>query len=500
MKIELSENDSLPITPVFAAVMISLNLSSTAAGAAPLAFRVDTDDEKLNEAGGKHIAMDATGNSVMVWGTYYYIVGEDSQPAVLFRRYNAAGAPLTEPIVASLELDPGEIPAPSTAGNGAGNFVIVWFSGSEVLALRYGPGGVKLGSEITVNTSTTDEFSRTPRVGIATNGDFVVTWIIGDVLHGRAFAADGNPLTAELTLSDQPVDSGTTGDVAVAADGSFAVTWLSEGRVFTRRFAANGTATGASSRVDRAPEDDLDFEGDDSQIETTLTNPVIAMDATGDFAIAWNSDQAATLRVVQHIPRKCFGRGPYRECYDAYDRFAYRVNLRSTVRFRRYTSNGAAVSTTDTEVAGFSSIVNYNEYDSDWRFKTITDLNSPAIAMDQTGNFTVAWEAAVTKQKKIVERYGGYTYVYFEDTTTSSILTRKFKADGNSGGKAVTAIKASPSSPENIAPSVAIDDNGDMGVTWCQRETETYVYEGGYYKYYLDELWGKITPAKKKKK
>jgi hypothetical protein len=123
---------------------------------------------------------------------------------------------------------------PDVALDEAGNFIVVWESGSffggfDVFAQRYDASGTPLGGELQVNTFTNDDQSN-PRVEMDADGNFVVVWLSFNQIPpaifsimGRRFDSGGNPISGEFEVS-----VGQTAifpEMAMAPDGSFLVLW-----------------------------------------------------------------------------------------------------------------------------------------------------------------------------------------------------------------------------------------------------------------------------------
>ena len=469
-----------PLKPVAAAVLIGLGLTSAIGAATPKAIQVDPA-APVTDAGGQRIAMDGSGNFVTVWATY----GISTGPAgVAFRRYTASGvAQGATPVLANQTEISGATPA--MARNATGSVVIVWRSDINILAQRIAADGTPTGTEITVNVSAADTSSQQPRVGIDSNGNFIVVWVNGGSdLLGRIFSAGGSALTDEIAISDQALDPLSFGDVAMDQSGNFAVTWLSAGVVRVRRFTANGIAIGASVRVDLTPAAN---DAANPTVDYTLDQPVIAMDEAGDFAVAWHRDQATTKLTVKHIPKKCHTYSGYVSCDSAYDLNQYAASTTSTIRFRRYDHTTASLAATETEVAKVMFKTTYDANNTDPKFTTQQDLGQTAIAMDQTGNFAVAWEKSLTTRKKHCYTSSGYTNCSYNDTTISLIQFRQYPANGKSAAAAVTIAAPLKTLPVNIAPSVALSKKGSLAVDWVAEDSSGN-----------QSFWAQLYPSKKK--
>jgi hypothetical protein len=235
------------------------------------------------------LASDAAGNFLVAWGGN----GTGDSYGVFARRYDAAGGPLGGEFPVN-SFTTGTQRVPAAAMDDDGDFVVVWAGsaqdgdGSGIFAQRYDPAGNPLGSELPVNTVTTNN-QGDPAVAMNADGDFVVVWQSGLQdgdgygIFARRFDAAGSPLDSP----EFQVNTFTTGDqelpaVAMDADGDFAVTWQSYAQdgddlgVFARRFDAAGAALGGEFPVN-------------SFTTGAQSNPALAMDADGDFVVAWDT-------------------------------------------------------------------------------------------------------------------------------------------------------------------------------------------------------------------
>jgi hypothetical protein len=206
------------------------------------------------------------------------------------QRYAASGAPIgpefqVTTVSASYERYPKVAVAPS------GAFMVVWDKAGgwappgppDVYARFYDSSGAPLGPEFLVNTYWT--FSQMGgSVAADPAGNFMVAWSDSRYtsvnVMGERFAPSGAPLGSEFRIN---ATAGGSSGPAVAADpfGNFVVAW---GDAFSgspatpgisaRRFAPSGAPLGPEFRVNTS---------------TTVGNslPAIAVDAAGNFVIAW---------------------------------------------------------------------------------------------------------------------------------------------------------------------------------------------------------------------
>jgi hypothetical protein len=182
---------------------------------------------------------------------------------------------------------------PATAMDASGNFVVVWqsrgedgFNSDGIYAQRYNAAGVAQGGEFLVNTTTSGNQTR-PAVAMDAAGAFVVAWESPDTAENGIFfqrynaagVKQGGETRANVTIANQQAAAA----VAMDGDGDFVVAWQSTGQdvvntygVYARRFNAAGVAQGGEFRANTA---------------TALNQwyPTVAMDGPGDFVIAWQS-------------------------------------------------------------------------------------------------------------------------------------------------------------------------------------------------------------------
>jgi hypothetical protein len=186
-----------------------------------------------------------------------------------------------------------------------GDFVVVWASrsqddpsdnssaGYDIFARRYNAAGNAQGSEFRVNSFTTG-FQYVPVVAMDAGGDFVVAWQsrgqddpsdtspLGDGVFAQRYDAAGSAQGPEFQVNSFTTGSQFGPHIAMDADGDFVVAWQSLGQdgsdwgVFGQRHNATGVP-----------------QGPEFQVNTTTTNgqlsPAVAMDADGDFVVAWQS-------------------------------------------------------------------------------------------------------------------------------------------------------------------------------------------------------------------
>ena len=241
------------------------------------------------------VAVDADGDFVIVWAS---LAGQDgSSTGVFGRRFNSAGTALAAEFQVNSYITGIQI-SPAAAWLAGGSFVVAWESAQDgssagIFARRFDAAGSPLATELQINTYTTGGQSQA-RVDAAADGDFVVAWQgagAGDVdgIFARRFNSSGAPVAAEFRVNSVVVDAQNDFDLDVNAAGAFVVAWTSldaaGNGIFVRQFNSSGGALGIEFQVNSY------FTGEQ-------TSPVIGLDTSGGFTVAWSSDQSGSGRDV----------------------------------------------------------------------------------------------------------------------------------------------------------------------------------------------------------
>jgi hypothetical protein len=175
------------------------------------------------------------------------------------------------------------------------SFVNVWrgpgqASGeSDIYAQRFGADGSPLAQEFRVNTFTQGEQSQ-PAVAMDDNGDFVVVWdttvplATAHVVYGRRFRADGTPRDVEqFAVETMSSVHPTRPAVAMDADGDFVVAWQAS--------AASDLAADIYARrfSGEGQPDGPRIRVSAASASRMNVNPEVAINGTGAFTVTWDS-------------------------------------------------------------------------------------------------------------------------------------------------------------------------------------------------------------------
>lgn len=233
------------------------------------------------------IGMDAKGNFVVVWETYKTDL---TMTCVYGRRFNAAGKALGGEfrVNTTTKYDQDR---PTIAVARLGHFLIAWDSNfqdgssSGIYARRYNNKGRATTPEIQVNKYVKG-YQERPAAAVAPDGSFVVAWE-SDGQDGSSYGIVARRLSIagqiagpEIRVNKYTNSVQNLADLRVDAMGNFVVVWQSYGQdgdndgVFYRAFKKSGQPAGPDVQVN---------------VYTRYTQgmPVIAMDASGSFVVAW---------------------------------------------------------------------------------------------------------------------------------------------------------------------------------------------------------------------
>ena len=342
--------------------------------------------------------------------------------------------------------------SPAVAVDADGDFVVTWMSsgqggsGADIYAQRYNAAGVAQGGEFRVNT-TTDSREYFTRVAMDADGDFVVTWQSyrdgsGWGIYAQRYNAAGMAQGGEFRVNTTMNGELRLPAVAMDADGDFVLAWQSYGQdgsytgIYAQRYNAAGVARGSEFRVNT----------------TTVHNQrdaAIAMDADGDFVVAWQSyGQDGSFF------------GIYAQRYNAAgvaQGGEFRVNTTTAGHQRdaaiAMDADGDFVVTWVSGDGSWYGIYaqRYNTagvaHGGEFRVNTTTaDFQlSPAVAMDADGDFVVTWQSR-------------------QDGSGAGIYAQRYNAAGVAQGG---EFRVNTTTANNqLSPAVAMDADGDFVVTW----------------------------------
>jgi hypothetical protein len=296
---------------------------------------------------------------------------------------------------------------PAVALDGKGSFVVAWESSGQdgsaygVFAQRFKNNGKALGAEFQVN-SYTNSNQGAPAVVMDTNGNFVIAWVslgqdgAGFGVFARRYNQKGKELGPEFQVNTYKTSDQGAPSIAMDVKGNFVITWVSSGQdgsdcgIFAQRFSKKGKPLG------------LEFQVNTYHVDQQIW-PAIAMDAKGNFVVTWMS---------------------YGQDGSGYGVFA-----------QRFAKKGKMLGT-------------------EFQVNTFTNGNqeSPAVAVDSAGNFTIVWES----EDQDGSGYGVFAQRYDKKGRT---LGSEFQVNTHAESHQGT-------------PAAAVNGKGDFIITWDSGEQD----------------------------
>jgi hypothetical protein len=280
-------------------------------------------------------------------------------------------------------------------------------------------------------------------------GDYVVVWttylqdVLGNVV-GRVFNNFGQPIGPEFLLSQTTAGAQSMPQVAMDPLGNFVATWAGNGSgdeagIFARRFDFTGLAVGNEFRVN-------------TFTPRVQDEPTIAIDADGDFVIAWTSyGQDADKDGV--VARRFSRSGdPLSDEFAVNTRAADRqekpdiamdVDGDFVVVWNSYGQDGSSWG-----VYGQRFTESGVKAGNEFRVNSTTGERQlgARVAMDNVGNFTVVWQS------------------YVNASTGFDIYAQRYNANG--GGVGGEFQVNQNGQRWQTDPDVAMSGDGKIYFTW----------------------------------
>jgi len=295
--------------------------------------------------------------------------------------------------------------SPRITMDGAGNFVAVWEGSPGIFMRGFHAGGCQKFSSRAVHRNQAGN-PKQPDVASDANGNFVVVW--SEEVEGsgrfqirmRGFNPDGSERFAEQTVGSVVAGWQHNPRIAMAPGGQFTVVW--EGspqqsapyQVYARGFNADGSQRVAQWVVN-------------PETEGSLLLPVVAVDNQGRSVVIWGEDAEGS---------------------GAFQLYGRAFNADGSQWLARFTVN------------------------------TVTNLQHPrpAVGMDASGNFVVAWEdsRAGASQQQVYAR--GYTHT---------------------GGQLFAGKKLSSVARQQLRPSLGMSSDGTFVVAWAEYFNVTRLHD-----------------------
>ena len=338
------------------------------------------------------VAMDADGDFVIAWQSDEQ---DGDNYGIYAQRYTNNGTPDGNEFRVNTYTANNQV-SPCVAMGSDGNYVIAWRSrygtypdyAAHICARMFDSNGVPEGNEFQVNTGTNQE---SPAIAMDADGDFVIAWYDEDEIKAQIYNSDGTPAGGEFLVSTETAGWQTDPSVAMDADGDFIIVWCYhyEQGLFTTKyeikaqiFDSNGAPIGGV----------LDIVSDS---ENTVNYPSVAMDADGDFVIAWYDDHEIKAQIYNSDGTPASAGNGFRVNTETLDWQRYpSVAMDSdgdfVVAWQSYGQDGSYYgiyaqwySSDSTAIGGEYQVNTYIANDQEY----------PCVAMDADGNSVIAWQS-----------------------------------------------------------------------------------------------------------
>ncbi len=352
------------------------------------------------------VAMDANGDFLVVWSGS----GQGDSGGVFAQRHNAAGVKQGAEFRVNTYTTNAQY-GPSAAMDDDGDFVITWQShgqdgnGWGIYAQRYDAAGVKQGTEFRVNTDTISH-QEDAAAAMDADGDFVIAWhsygVRGPVIQAQRYSAAGVPRGDEFLVSHSTTLIHVRPAVAMDADGDFIVAWAG---AYANQYGVFPYETFAQRYNAAGAAEGFVLSGPLGDA------PSVAMDDEGNFALAWSTFQES----------------------------------RSDVHLRRYSAAGIA------QGAGF--LVN------------TSNAFYPSLAMDADGDLLVTWTGS--------------------DGSSEGVDARRYNAAGLAQGSAFRVNTYTTGAQLNSA--AAVDAAGNFVITWWGARSQDPDYDVTAQRYFASQ-------------
>ncbi len=425
------------------------------------------------------IATAANGDFVVVWAT-----GPTGN--IAWRLFDSSGTPLTDETITTNMISNagagGFAPAaPShtqalhpqqfdVAMDPAGDFVIAWQAADDIYAQRYDPSGDPVGNALNVTNTGSDVQETAPAVAIDAAGDFAVTWLadttVGINIKTMTPASYYDKIDQTL---HKAVRHSTAEATAISHNG------YTTSVVEARRFDATGSA---GEVIQVSPIAVNPPVGTLSGGFATALNPEVAMDAAGDFTVAWDTvGYAPQKTLVSPLTKTSSLSSPYYNAQNHlvqttlhyYTGAAFNYNMSPTgvkALAQRYTAAGA------TQGAALPAITKSPSTAAG----QIVGIDSK-LSMDASGDFALT--AAVQYEKSQIKTQTGSSATATYYATSSVISSQRYSAAGKAIGSLATVATATSTGFFSLAPlngtsaqltnlATAMDSSGNLLVVWDQ--------------------------------
>jgi subtilisin family serine protease len=408
------------------------------------------------------------------------------------------------------------LPEPALDGLRHNPHVVAIFENRELQIQDYlwpEPENQPVGTEARVNTTTSDVQNQAD-VAYAADGSYTVVWTSagqdGDLegVYYQRFDANGNPIGGEIQVNTYTAEEQEYAAIAMDPAGNSVVVWQSKSQdrnrtygVYLQRFDASGNKVGPESRVN-------------TPVAGYQEYPDVAMDANGNFVVVWDHDAGVVETYGVHMRHYDATGTPLTGdiiVNSTIDGIQQRPSIAMAPTGEYvivWTSNHPDLielgDTQNFEIFGQRFDASGNPVGGEFQINTTTaDYQvDPSVAMDDAGDFVVAWRHGTPYvpsfytvyarrydsegvplsgefqvpttltgfqygPSAVMQADGGFTIAWYGDGVGDGpygVFARKYNSAGIALGDEF--LVNSTVAGDQAHPSMAIQSDGSFAVVW----------------------------------
>ena len=304
------------------------------------------------------------------------------------------------------------------------------------------------GPEFQVNTQTVSA-QRFPAAAAEDDGDFVIAWDSssqdgsGYGVFARRFSSAGVSLATEFQVNTSTGGGQRQPSAAVDADGDFVIAWRGSSAAAYEVFVRRFSSAGTSL----TGEIQANAHTPDQQL-----NPAVASEADGDFVVTWFSltqDGASGGIFARRFSSggaalaSEFQVNTYTTDYQRNPSVSEAANGNFVVAWQSQLQDGAGWGVF---ARSFSSAGAPLTGELQVNTYTVNDQQNPSVAVSASGQFVVVWQSLL------------------QDANGQGVFARRFSSSGAALANEFQISAYTIGSERN--PSVAVDADGEFIVAW----------------------------------
>jgi len=389
-------------------------------------FKVD-DDVNFTAQSLPDIAVGKDGDFIITWYDQRHDYGD-----IFAQRFDKSGKRLGSNIKINDDAQYMEQNYPAIAVDEFDNFIITWMDNRngmrDIYAQRSNKDGEPVGSNFMVNDTTCYPFG-SPGIACNSRGEFVILW--GDErnflssIYAQCFSNTGTPIDSNFKITENWVNPNSvfaySPSVVVNDSAECLLTWESGWDIYVQRFLINGSLLDSNIMIAESEE------------QVLHRSPSIGMCPSGNLIVTWSF---------------------------LYDYTFWDITM------QHFTSQAEPV----------NSIISVtDDTGSAMQFE-------PAVCVDGSGNFTIAWEDYRNKDRQDI-----YAQRF---SASGNPIDSNFRVNGEASGTVYSTV-----------PAIGADNPGNVVIAWqrynnspehiyAQRFTHTGVALDTNFKVNDDEGWG----------